>query len=342
MKLKSLVIGGVMVLCAGLAIFALTKWHRDFGGGDDDQPQEKAEPVITVQTGALKHMTLHQYVNGYGTIEAAAGSPLASPSAGVVAKVNAIDGQEVKAGDVLVELNSGTATYQFAKAQVDRQKKLLADQNTSLKNVQDAESQLAALQIVSPISGTVIRIPAKVGAAVDANAVVAEVVDLNQLLVSAQIPAAEAGDLKTGQEVRIGESVLTSVSFVSSAVDAADGTVLTRALLPSNSGLRPGEFVTLKIITAIHTNCLVAPAASVVTDEEGKRFVALVKGEEAAQTPVTIGLGENGWTEIKGADLKEGDLVVTVGAYGFPDKAKIRVANAAAGESTSSNSVPAQ
>ena len=66
-----------------------------------------------------------------------------------------------------------------------------------------------------------------------------------------------------------------------------------------------------------------------VTDEEGKSFVVLVKGEEAAQVPVTTGLRENGWVEIEGEDLKDGATVVTVGAYGFPDKAKIRIASAA-------------
>ena len=348
MKLKSLIIGGVMVLCAGFAVFALTKWHRDSAGGDpEDAPQEEVAPIITVQMGALKRTSLHHYVDGYGSVEPAtatadqssAGGMLSAPSAGVVAKVNVVEGQQVKEGDVLVELNSATATYTYAKAQVERQKKLLADQNTSLKNLQDAEAQFAALQVVAPISGTVTRISAKVGAAVDANTVIAEVIDLNRLAVTAQIPAANASDLKPGQAVQIG-SITTSLSFVSPAVEAADGTVLTRALLPPNSGLRPGEFVQLKIVTAVKTNCLAAPAEGVITDEEGKSFIVLVKGEEAAQVPVTVGLRENGWVEIEGADLKEGDSVVTVGAYGFPEKAKIRIANAAASEAASTNSAP--
>ena len=60
-------------------------------------------------------MTLHRYVNGYGTIEAApatanqpaAGGALAAPSAGIVAKLNVVAGQRVQKGDVLMELNSG-------------------------------------------------------------------------------------------------------------------------------------------------------------------------------------------------------------------------------------------
>ena len=37
------------------------------------------------------------------------------------------------------------------------------------------------------------------------------------------------------------------------------------------------------------------------------------------------GLREDGWVEIDGPGLNEGDAVVTVGAYGLPEKTKIRV-----------------
>jgi hypothetical protein len=43
--------------------------------------------------------------------------------------------------------------------------------------------------------------------------------------------------------------------------------------------------------------------------------------------PVQTGFRENGWVEVAGEGLKEGDAVVTVGAYGLPAKTKIQVAN---------------
>ncbi len=323
-----------MILCAGLAIFALTKWHRAAGVDEDEgaSSEENTNAVITVQTNSLHRMTLHRYVNGYGTVEAApatadqpaAGGPLSSPSAGVVAKVNVIAGQEVKEGDVLVELNSGTASFNYAKAEVERQKKLFAEQNTSLKNLEDAQAQLASLQIVAPVSGTVTRLNATTGTAIDANAVVADVIDLNRLAVSMQIPASDAHQLKPGQDVRVGQSVTASLSYISPTVDAADGTVLARASLPAHCGLRPGEFLPVKIVTDVLKDCLAVPEESIATDEEGKSYIVLVKGEEAERTKVEAGVHENGWVEISGEDLKEGATVVTVGAYGFPDKAKIR------------------
>ena len=118
-------------------------------------------------------------------------------------KVNVVEGQQVEKGDVLVELNSGTTTAENAEQEVERQKKLYAQQNTSLKNLQDAEAQLALLQVTAPLSGTVARVNVKPGQAVDLTTVVAEVMDLNRLAVSAEIPAAEANDLKTGDPVEV-------------------------------------------------------------------------------------------------------------------------------------------
>ena len=184
------------------------------------------------------------------------------------------------------------------------------------------------------MSGTVTRLAVKPGEAVDVNMPVAEVIDLSRLAVSADIPAAEAADLKIGEEVQVqSETLVTAtLSFVSPAMDAKNGTVLTWALLPADSGLRPGQFVQLKIVTAVHTNCLAAPAESVVTDESGKSVIALVHGDEATQTPVQTGLRENGWVEVAGAGLKEGASVVTTGAYGLPEKTKINVVNPNGGE----------
>jgi len=352
MKPKSIIIGIIIVLCVGLGIYALIKSPHAASDSDDEAPAEKVPPLVSVQVGTLQRMTLHQYVTGYGTVGAApataeqpaAGAQLAAPSAGVVARVNIVEGQPVQKGDVLVELNSGTATADYAGQEVARQKQLYAQHNTSLKMLQDAEAQLAALEITAPLSGTLTRLNVKPGAAVDVNTVVAEVVDLKRLAVSAQIPASEAGGLQAGEEVQVtGEPpVMATLSFVSPAVNPDNGTILTRALLPADSGLRPGQFVPLRIVTAAHTNCLAAPDESVVTDENGHSVIALVQGGEATRTPMQTGLRENGWVEIKGTGLKEGDSVVTVGAYGLPEKTKIQVVNSPGDESSATDAQSSQ
>ena len=333
------VLGGGLI-CLG-AIRALAD------ADDKATVEETTVTEVSVQTGKITTATLHGYIQGFGTIETApatadlpaAGATLAAPSAGVVTKVNVLEGQHVEKGDVLVELNS-----QAAAAEVARLKKLYEQQNTSLKNLQDAEAQLALLQITAPLSGTVVRVNAKPGQAVDLTAVVAEVMDLNRLAVSAEIPSAAANDLKVGEPLELlGEhSVTAEVLFVSPSVNKENDTVLVRALLPKDSGWRPGQFVSLRIVTAVHTNCLAVPSESVVTDESGKSVIALVKGDEETHLPVQTGLRENGLVEVAAPEIKAGDVVVTVGAYGLPEKTKIRVQNSAGDETSSTNSPDAK
>jgi membrane fusion protein, multidrug efflux system len=340
MKLIKIIIGGVLVLGIGVGIFAIAKMGAPSSSGDsdDESTPNNVPALVSVQVGTIKSMTLHHYVTGYGSIDAApatvnepaAGGPLAAPSAGVVATVNVVPGQHVEKGDVLAELNSGTASFDSAKAEMERQEKLAAQQNTSLKNVQDAKVQLESLEVIAPVSGTVTSVNVKPGQAIDSTTIVAEVIDLDRLAITAKIPVAQADGLQAGQEMQIltEPPVNTSLSFVSPVAATDDGTVFVWAALPSGSPgsqLRPGQFVQFKIDTTAHTNCLVVPAESVVTDDNGNSTVSLVVANASVQTPVQVGFREGDWVEVSSPDLKEGSQIVTVGAYGLADKTQLKV-----------------
>jgi len=137
----------------------------------------------------------------YGTVEpapATAGAPaagvsLAVPVPGVITKVAVVEGQHVEKGDLVAELNSGTLTAENAQQEVARQRQLYTQTNTSLRNLQSAEAQLALLRILAPMSGTVVHVNVKPGQSVDLPTVVAEVMDLNRLVVAAEIPVAQKG-----------------------------------------------------------------------------------------------------------------------------------------------------
>lgn len=338
MKPKHILIGGIMLLCAAAGIFAIFKVRGPSGGdGDDESAPDNVPPIISVQTSALTNITLRRYINGYGTIEAApaavnqpaAGGALAAPSAGIVTKINVVAGQRVRKGDVLMELNSTTATFDYAKAELDRQKKLFEQQNTSLKNVEDASAQLASLQVIAPISGTLTSVNVQPGQAVDTTTTVAELIDLDHLALGVKIPAAQAGQLQVGQAAQIESDppVSAALTYVSSTIDPADGTISAWALLPPGSGLRPGQFVQFKLVTETRANCLAAPKKSVVTNESGQSSIWLVNDDQATQTNVDIGLREDDWIEVSAPGLKAGDKVVTVGSYGLPNETQIKILN---------------
>ncbi|MGH8023094.1 MAG: efflux RND transporter periplasmic adaptor subunit, partial [Limisphaerales bacterium] len=200
MKLKRILISVVVLLVLAAAITAFVKTRGPVSGGGDESSDENIPTIVSVQVGTLTNVTLHRYISGYATIEAApatateasGGAALATSTPGIIAGINVAAGQRVKKGDVLMELDSSTATFDYAKAELRRQQKLFAQQNTSLKNVEAAAAQLASLEVVAPVSGTVVRLNVRPGQAVDTTTTLAEIIDLDRLAISIKVPLAQA------------------------------------------------------------------------------------------------------------------------------------------------------
>lgn len=332
---------GLAVVVVGVALYAVLRITH---GSAAEAAEEATPTLVSVQVGRLIRATLHAYVDGFGTVlpaPAEGGRPPATahvaPSvAGIVARADVTEGQRVPQGALLFELDPRAAkvAVDYAQETAARQKRLFAEHNTSLRSLQDAEAQLAAaetqlalLQVRAPLSGTVTHVSVRPGEAVDLGTVLADITDLSRLVVTANIPSAEVGQLSPGQRVQVltDPPVVTSLSYVGAAVDATNDTVTVRAPLPPGDALRPGQMVRLRIVTVEQADCLAAPEASVVTDTNGRSVVAIVTGDEATQIAVKTGLREDGLVAIEGPGLKDGDTVVTVGAYGLPEKTKVQV-----------------
>ncbi|MHB1282274.1 MAG: efflux RND transporter periplasmic adaptor subunit [Metallibacterium sp.] len=341
MKSRTFIVAGLLALGAGIGARELVKPHRNVPAAAE---HASAPTVISVQVGALKRMTLHRYVTGFGVVAPAPATPqrpaaataVAAAVNGVVTKVLVAEGQQVRAGQLLVELDSDATTEAYAAQEARRQEMLYSQHNTSLKALQRAEAQLALLRVTAPMSGTVVRVNVKPGAAVNTSTVLAEVIDLRRLVVRTDIPEAQANELKVGQPVQVLGSppITTRLAYISPTVDTSDGAVMAWASLPEQSNLRPGQYVRLRVVTATHRNTLVAPGESVMTDVDGHSVLSIVRGDEAIRIPVQVDLHERGWVEVAAPGLKAGTPVVTVGAYGLPKRVRIQIVHAQAGRST--------
>ena len=117
----------------------------------------------------------------------------------------------------------------------------------------------------------------------------------------------------------------TAIPARTPSKDPATDTVVVRASLPRQSILRPGQFVSARIQYDEHRDRLAVPIDSVVTDANGKgAFIAIVAENTATKHPVKVGLKDNGLAEIDASDLKEGTAIVASGAYGLPEKTRIK------------------
>lgn len=285
---------------------------------------------------------------------------ITTPVEGIISEAVCIEGQEVSLGDTLFRLDSRTAkvavkkakhSVELAKQNLARQKELMQNQGTSKKLLQQAEYELATAkdeltradtelslhQIRAPISGTIVRVLARPGEAVGVTDTLAELVDHKRLIVEFRVPSNEIRVLKPGQKVKIETSnrvggsdseirqVTGELTFIDSVIDPESDTVLARTSVPTESELRPGQFVRVRTIYLEKCNCLTVPEESLVTTTEGQTVISIIENGKAFQRVVQPGLRENGLVEIKGDGIHEGMQIVTVGAYGLLPETKVRI-----------------
>jgi membrane fusion protein (multidrug efflux system) len=199
-----------------------------------------------------------------------------------------------------------------------------------------AHTQRSLLRILSPVAGTVVRIKSNPGEAVDLATVLAEIVNLDRLVVEATVPAATLSTLSVGMDVEIGTggeapkdprrtSPHGRVVFVGLDADRKTDAGLVRVSVPSASGFALGQSVRVRIVSEERKDRLLVPRESVVQNPEGKSVIVGFLGEKAIMKEVRVGLKEGDLVEIEGEDVDEGDAVVIQGAYGLPGEAKVRV-----------------
>ncbi len=331
---------------------------------------EEPEPVtlVDVEVGKVVKATLHRYVMAYGAVEAEpanggkppASSRVAAPVTGILTQIHCEEGQRVDKGYPLFLLDTRAADALVAKAEVAeefaeknfaRKQQMVAGENVSRKlydeaeqilqlarkDLANAQTQRELLQITAPIAGTVAAIYSKVGEAVGLNTVLADLIDLDRLVVALRVPSQEAAWLRRGQSAEINANARVVgkiantpgtqrgiVSFIGPQVDPRTDTVLVLLSPSKGSTLRPGQFVSARMVVEELAGRLAVPVASVVR-REASSVIAVVEGDKARQRPVKTGMRDGTLIEVEGEGLHEGLGIVTQGAYGLPPETRIRV-----------------
>jgi membrane fusion protein (multidrug efflux system) len=351
---KQRMLAGVITVVVALAIVIFVTIIKSKPAEEDVEMGTD----VAVHVGKIVRATLHRYVMAYGRVEPEpvsdskppAAAFIGSPLGGILVQINCVEGRKVSKGDILFRLDSRVAEVAlheaqkklvFAKQTYERQKKLLEGEGTSLKSYQEAESkfniaknelsaaqtQLSLLQIEAPLTGTLVRLNAELGQSVESNATLAEIIDLDRLVVAADIPSREASLLKVGQPVELGSeaSAKGTVVFISKNIDPNTDTISIRASIPPTVEFHPGHFLNIRIICAEHKDCLAVPEVSLISSEEEGSWIMAVQGDEAVRIPVQDGFREHGLVEVTGEGLTDGMIIVTEEAYSLPSVTKIHI-----------------
>src|SRR5579864_4122862 len=240
----------------------------------------------------------------------------------------------------LVDITQARNQYAIAKKHLDslmaigkqQELKAAAGQLESAKGkYRGAQAQLSYSEIRSPISGVVTDRPLYPGEMATAGTPLLTVMDTSAVIAKAHIPQADAALLKVGEKGTLTvpgleDPIEGKITVVSPALDPNSTTVEVwlEAKNPKRQ-LKPGTTAQVSFVAQTLKDALVVPAASVITTPDGNSAVMLAGGDgKAHQKAVKLGVRQGDDVQILDG-VSAGDKVVTTGAYGLPDNAKIKI-----------------
>jgi len=326
------------------------------GCGHGSESEQQAAAAVTAGTAVAVEQPFAQAVNAIGTVNPRPGrfAELSAPGPTRVARIFVAPGQRVAEGDSLVgferapfdaSARSAAAALVSAERAYSRAVRLVQAGILAQKDSEQAAAELAQAQVAAitarraqelatlraPLAGVVTRMTAVMGAAVDQSQALVEVADPTALDIVLDVSPAEAARIRPGDAVTVmsgesgggealGEGVVTDVA---ATVDSVSRAVAVRArLVRPVRPLRIGESVSGKIVTLVHPRAVTVPVAALVPAGDGFQLFVVDSAGVAHARPVTVGGRSEALAEIL-TGLKAGETVVTTGAYGVEDGAKI-------------------
>lgn len=341
---------GVTLACVALALTAACRTKGE--------NEEGAKPVVAAKTAVASVEPFTHYVTAIGTVVGRPGryAALSAPSATRIAKVLVAQGSRVGAGQPLVELEQATflaaanatqTALRAAERNAERAQRLANEGILPRKDAEAAAADLAkarndqvaaerslALSVIrSPVSGVVTRMTAVLGAPADAGQVLVEVADPTAFDAVLSIGPSEATLVRPNANVTLsagekagGEGLGTgSVATVNAAVDTGSRAVQIRVTIahPTRT-LRLGESVFGEIAVETRPNAVVIPAEALVPGDDPGSYRVFVVDKSATAHARVVKIGGRTETKVEIVEgLQGGETVVTQGAYGLEDSAKV-------------------
>ena len=294
-----------------------------------------------------------QTVVAAGRIAAPYRVDVGSQLVGTVIDVPVEEGQTVRAGQVLIRLDSvearanllqARATYATAQAQYERNKRLaeagfigksaLDDFWQKLEvartGVDAARAKVDYTTIAAPRNGVLIARDVERGDVVQPGKALMVLSPAGETQVVLQIDERNLSRLKLGQPALTSvdaypqERIPAEVIYINPGVDAQRGTVEVKLRIPHPPQyLKQDMTVSADIEVARAPGALSVPTEAVRDAAGGKPWVLVANGGHAQRRTVTLGLRGNGVTEVR-SGLAEGDVVLVPGAAQIAPARRVR------------------
>jgi membrane fusion protein, multidrug efflux system len=314
--------------------------------------------AVTVEAARVIVGTVVENLQAVGTLRPNEAVTLAPEIAGRVVRIGFREGQTVKAGDVLVELDASILKAERAKARSDltlaqanhKRAITLAGQGMGTVRARDealgalraaeadlalAEARLQKTTLTAPLTGVVGLRSISVGAYVAPGERIVELADIDPIKLDFRVPELALSSVRQGQTVRVTLDALPGKVFegeiyaIDPIVDVTGRAIRLRARIPNpKNELSAGLFARVQLVVERRENALLVPESAIFARDQ-KQFVYRIVDGRAVRTSVELGQRRPGQVEIR-SGLDAGDVVVTAGQQQVRDGALVHVARAGA------------
>ena len=335
------IVPGALVMVAVLGGASMRV--RAQSGGADQQGTQRKESAIEVVVRRVQQVSRPSYIAVSGEMEGRRTVNVGFKVAGVVARVGPEEGDAVKAGEVIAELESDgyELGLQMASAVADRARdaytraKKMSDEGslppadfvaaeTGVRQATAAEAlarkQVNDTKLVAPISGRVVRRGIQPAEQVAAGMPVFTIIAVDPVEARVGVPESEIGRVRAGQaaDVRIpslgGASFSGRVRMVGVAADPVSRTYTVRVAVPNPNGiLRPGMIAEVRINDGKAVRTLTLPGEAILRDSEGASLVYVFEPTENRVRSRRVEVGSVFGKEVEITSGLAGNEMVVVG-----------------------------
>ncbi len=336
------------------------------GACSEDAPGNKFDPKnrgagadkntksVPVEVAVPKVGTAASYYVTTASLEPNSDAKINARTSGVVRQILREEGDDVKAGDLLLLLEDDDQKLRLKQAEqklassqreferLNRMQKVggvaqnewETANNNYLSATTDrdlAELALSYTQITAPFDGRIVWREVDLGESVSTGNLLLRLMAIKPLLLRVHVPANRIGKVAKGQSVTLkvdssANLLIGVIELVSPIVDPATGTIKVTVKLENYPpSVRPGDFTEISMVTDKRDNALLLPSVAII-EERGLHYLYVEEMGKAVRKNVKIGyvIGEE--TEVI-SGITIADKVVNKGQRNLNEGNLLQVIN---------------
>jgi membrane fusion protein, multidrug efflux system len=355
---------GILFLLIVVGLLFYQQITQLFGFGATEKGETGNVPPIAVTTALAAPSKWQPTLEAIGSVTAINGVTVSTDLPGIVDKIAFTSGAPVKAGQLLVHLNTDQEQAQLeqAEAQLDlalvmlhRNSELLEKRSISQSDYDTAEAAyrqdkaqveqyralIARKTLRAPFDGVLGIRQANLGQYLNVGDPVVTLQSFDPIYVNFSLPQQDLSELHVGQETTVqldayNKDVFNgTINAVNSLVDPATRNILVQAILHNPDGrLRPGMFGQVSVLLSQHEQVIALPLSAVHYAPYGDSVFIVSEVNDGSDKRFTtvkeqfVKLGATrGDVTIVMSGVKSGDEVVTSGVFRLKNGSAIMINN---------------